>query len=183
MVTKLFEFQAVWSLKTRALTEEVRVDFLEIFDDGIAESVFSEDTIATAARPGTSLRVPTARHGTASGRDGPSPAIRPTTQSGRPLSGITRPGSSSRPGTSIDQALRSRATTARPISASAGRHVRLGTASIASGDGNGPFINTSRLNILKYAADETVAKALFEYLFYVDNDTKHVRKLKIRFRT
>jgi hypothetical protein len=43
--------QAVWSLKTQALTEQVRVDFLEIFDEGIAESVFTEDTIATAARP------------------------------------------------------------------------------------------------------------------------------------
>ena len=97
------------------------MDFLEIFDDGIAESVFAEDTIATAARPGTSLRIPTARIGTS--RDGPSPAIRPMTQSGRPLSGVARPGSgSSRPGTSLDTALRSRATTARPISASTGRY-------------------------------------------------------------
>jgi len=53
----------------------VRVDFLEIFDDGIAESIFTEDTIATAARPGTSLKLPaTGRQGTS--RDGPSPAIR-----------------------------------------------------------------------------------------------------------
>ena len=115
-----FFAQAIWSLKTRALVEQVRVDFLEIFDDGIAEAVFAEDTVATSSRPGTSLlRVP----GTA--RDGPSPAVRPVTQSGRPVSGILRPGSSSsaRPGTSLDQSLRNRAMTARPISASAGRHV------------------------------------------------------------
>jgi hypothetical protein len=31
--------QAVWSLKTQALTEQVRVDFLEIFDEGIADSL------------------------------------------------------------------------------------------------------------------------------------------------
>lgn len=51
--------------------------------------------------------------------------FRPVTQSGRPLSGVLRPGStaSARPGTSLDQALKARATTARPISASAGRLV------------------------------------------------------------
>ncbi|ODN06000.1 Tetratricopeptide repeat protein 8 [Orchesella cincta] len=168
--------QAAWSLKTRALTEQVRVDYLEIFEDGIAEAVFNEDTIATAARPGTSLRTGTARR-TAS-RDGPSPAIRPVTQSGRPLSGVMRPGSSAsaRPGTSLDQALRARATTARPISASAGRHVRLGTASMVTG-GEGPFINVSRLNMQKYATHDGLAKPLFEYLFYVENDTKHSLEL------
>jgi tetratricopeptide repeat protein 8 len=121
--------QAVWSLKTQALTEQVRVDFFEIFDEGIAESVFTEDTIATAARPGTSLKTPSTSQGRQSlqTRDGPSPAIRPVTQSGRPVSGVLRPGSSSgsaRPGTSLlDQALRSRATTARPVSASTGRYI------------------------------------------------------------
>lgn len=71
--------QAAWSLKTRALTEQVRVDFLEIFDDGIAEAVFSEDTIATTARPGTSLRTPATSGGRLPTRDGPSPAIRSDT--------------------------------------------------------------------------------------------------------
>lgn len=66
--------KAAWSLKTRALTEQVRVDYLEIFEDGIAEAVFNEDTIATTAKPGTSLRVATARP--SASRDGPSPAIR-----------------------------------------------------------------------------------------------------------
>lgn len=69
-----FVTKAAWSLKTRALTEQVRVDYLEIFEDGIAEAVFNEDTIATTAKPGTSLRVGTAR--ASASRDGPSPAIR-----------------------------------------------------------------------------------------------------------
>ncbi|OXA61828.1 tetratricopeptide repeat protein 8 [Folsomia candida] len=172
--------QAAWSLKTRALTEQVRVDFLEIFDDGIAEAVFSEDTIATTARPGTSLRTPATSGGRLPTRDGPSPAIRPVTQSGRPVSGVLRPGSSSsaRPGTSLDQALRSRATTARPISASTGRHVRLGTASmISSGDEDAAFINVSRLNLHKYGREDALAKPLFEYLFYVENDAKRALEL------
>ena len=48
---------------------------------------------------------------------------RPTTQSGRPLSGVVRPGSQSgRPGT-MDQALRTPRTahTARPVSAASGK--------------------------------------------------------------
>lgn len=43
---------------------------------------------------------------------------------------------------------------------------------ITSGDG--PFINVSRLNMQKYASHDGLAKPLFEYLFYVENDTKHV---------
>jgi tetratricopeptide repeat protein 8 len=53
----------------------------------------------------------------------------------------------------------------------------MGTASIVSGPEGGPFINISRINIMKYAGQETIAKALFEYLFYVENDTKHALEL------
>lgn len=57
--------------------------------------------------------------------------FRPVTQSGRPLSGVVRPGSQSgRPGT-MEQAIRTRtAYTARPITSSSGRFVRLGTVSV-----------------------------------------------------
>lgn len=53
------------------------------------------------------------------------------------------------------------------------RHVRVGTASMIT-SGDGPFINVSRLNMQKYASHDGLAKPLFEYLFYVENDTKHV---------
>jgi hypothetical protein len=43
-----------------------------------------------------------------------------------------------------------------------------------NGEEDGPFINVSRLNIQKYAGQESLAKPLFEYLFYVENDAKHV---------
>jgi len=56
---------------------------------------------------------------------------RPTSQSGRPLSGFVRPGTqSAQPGT-MEQALRTPRTahTARPVTATSGRFVRLGTVS------------------------------------------------------
>ena len=37
------------------------------------------------------------------------------------------------------------------------------------------FINVGRLNLSKYASQTTLAKALFEYIFYVENDEKMVR--------
>ncbi|XP_053638799.1 tetratricopeptide repeat protein 8 isoform X2 [Cherax quadricarinatus] len=132
-----------------------------------------DNTIASVARPGTSLR--TAPPSTA---DGPSQTFRPSTQSGRPLSGVVRPGSQGgRPGT-MDQALRTPRTaqTARPMSATSGRHVRLGTASMLSTT-EGPFINLARLNIAKYATQQNIAKALFEYIYFHENDVRHALDL------
>ena len=63
-----------------------------------------------------------------------SVCCRPTSQSGRPLSGFARPGTqSARPGT-MEQALRTPRTahTARPVTATSGRFVRLGTVSCLS---------------------------------------------------
>lgn len=42
---------------------------------------------------------------------------------------------------------------------------------------DGPFVNVSRLNFNKYAAQANVAKPLFEYLFYHENDVRNVRAL------
>ena len=61
---------------------------------------------------------------------------------GRPLSGVARPGSQGGRPSTMDAALRTPRTsrTARPVSASSGRFVRLGTASMLS-QKDGPFIN------------------------------------------
>jgi len=40
--------------------------------------------------------------------------------------------------------------------------------------GDAAFINTSRLNLQKYATQDNLARPLFEYLFYVENDAKRV---------
>ena len=78
----------------------------------------------------------------------------------------------------MDQALRTPRTarTARPVSATSGRFVRLGTASMLAQVG-GPFINLARLNIGKYSSQPGVAKALFEYIFYHENSVREAMDL------
>ncbi|KAF2357594.1 Tetratricopeptide-like helical domain [Trinorchestia longiramus] len=161
--------QAPWSLKMRALTEQVWVDEVEGDEEVLADALMDDNSIATIARPGTSLK--TAPPPT--GGQGPSQAVRPSTQSGRPLSGVMRPGTQSgRPGT-IDQALKTPRTshTARPVSAATGRHVRLGTASMVS-PSDGPFLNIARLNLAKYAGLPHLSRALFEYIYYHENNVR-----------
>ncbi|XP_018426566.1 PREDICTED: tetratricopeptide repeat protein 8 isoform X4 [Nanorana parkeri] len=164
---------AAWSLKTRALTEMVYVDEIDVDQEGIAEMTLDENSIAQVARPGTSIRQATAKK-----IEGPSPAVRPVTQSGRPLTGFVRPSTQSgRPGT-MEQAIRTprTANTARPITSASGRHVRLGTASMLTNP-DGPFINLSRLNLSKYAQNPGLAKTLFDYIFHHENDVKNALEL------
>lgn len=155
--------------------------------------VLDDNAIRQIPRPGTSLRTAVKTSG------GQSQAFRPTTQSGnstttaltplpqcwskfrfsgRPMSGVLRPGSNAgRPGT-MDAALKTPRTarTARPVSSSSGRHVRLGTASMMS-QRDGPFINLARLNVGKYASRPNVAKALFEYIYYHENSIREALDL------
>ncbi|RMB98834.1 hypothetical protein DUI87_25053 [Hirundo rustica rustica] len=149
-------FQAAWNLKTRALTEMVYVDEIDIDQEGIAEMILDENAIAQVARPGTSLKLP----GTSQG-GGPSPAVRPVTQSGRPITGFVRPSTQSGRPSTMEQAIRTPRTalTARPITSASGGYVRLGTASMLTSP-DGPFINLSRLNLTKYAQKPKLAKAL-----------------------
>lgn len=154
-------------MKMRSLTEQVFVDDLEADEEGIAESLMDDNSIAQVARPGTSLRT------TATARAlQTSQAVRPVTQSGRPLTGMIRPGTQGRIGT-MENALKTPRTskTARPMTSSSGRFVRMGTASMLTQQ-DGPFINLGRLNIGKYAAIPTVAKPLFEYIYFVENNIR-----------
>ncbi|XP_032997347.1 tetratricopeptide repeat protein 8 [Lacerta agilis] len=165
--------QAAWCLKIRALTEMVYVDEIDVDQEGIAEMMLDENAIAQVARPGTSLKIP----GTGQG-GGPSQAVRPVTQTGRPLTGFVRPSTQGgRPGT-IEQAIRTPRTahTARPMTSASGRYVRLGTASMLTHP-DGPFINVSKLNLNNYAQKPKLAKALFEYIFHHENDVKNALDL------
>uniref|UniRef100_A0AAX7UUF7 Tetratricopeptide repeat domain 8 n=1 Tax=Astatotilapia calliptera TaxID=8154 RepID=A0AAX7UUF7_ASTCA len=165
--------QAAWSLKTRALTEMVYIDEIEVDQEGIAEMMLDESSIAQVARPGTSLRLPGTCHG-----GGPTPAVRPMTQSGRPITGFVRPSTQSgRPGT-MEQAIKTprTASTARPVTASSGRFIRLGTASMLTNP-EGPFINLSRLNLAKYSQKPNLSRTLFEYIFHHENDVKNALDL------
>jgi tetratricopeptide repeat protein 8 len=142
---------------------------------------------AHASHPHGPARVPRARRRT---------GMRPTTQSGRPLTGFARPGTGLlRPGTQAANgrgassaglaaamaAGRPGTSTARPMT-SFGRLVRLGTASLAAsgaagGAGGGPFIDVERLDLRRYAAKPALARALFEYILYVEHSVKRALEL------
>ncbi|PNJ64974.1 TTC8 isoform 9 [Pongo abelii] len=146
--------QAAWILKARALTEMIYIDEIDVDQEGIAEMMLDENAIAQVPRPGTSLKLPGTNQ-----TGGPSQAVRPITQAGRPITGFLRPSTQSgRPGT-MEQAIRTPRTayTARPITSSSGRFVRLGTASMLTSP-DGPFINLSRLNLTKYSQKPKLAK-------------------------
>ena len=165
--------QAAWTLKTRALTEQMYVDEVEVDEEGIAD-MLDDTAIADVSRPGTSLKKP----GTSSGGNGPSPAMRPMSQAGRPASGFVRPGTQGgRPGT-MEQAIKTprTSTTARPVTSASGRYVRLGTASMLS-QPDGPFINLSKVNFQKYSKRQNLAKTLFEYILLHENDVRNALTL------
>jgi tetratricopeptide repeat protein 8 len=47
----------------KAVTEQVYVDDIEAEEEGIAEALMDNDTMAQVARPGTSLRTPSTEKG------------------------------------------------------------------------------------------------------------------------
>lgn len=166
--------QAVWFLKTRALTAKSWIDDTELEEEGVAEVLLDEHGITEAPRPGTSLNNPNRP------TTGVDQSIRPVSASGRPITGFLRPGTSSHGsasrGNTVDGAFRSnRPGTSRPMT-SLGRQVRLGTASMRS-DPGGVFINVDRLDMNKYARRPTLAKALCDYLIYHEHNPRKAMEL------
>ena len=100
----------------------------------------------------------------------PDQSVRPVSSGGRPLTGFARPSTGNTMGgdgrnMSVEKAFKgSRPGTSRPVT-TLGRQVRLGTASMVSQKG-GPFIDSSRLDIHKYAHRKDLAKVLCDYLLY-----------------
>ena len=91
--------QAVWFIKTRALTLQNWIDDTEVEEEGIAEMVMDENAMAAMPRPGTSVNRPNM----ASQSGMPDQSVRPVSASGRPLTGFARPGTNGgRPGTGSD---------------------------------------------------------------------------------
>lgn len=99
---------------------------------------------------------------------------RPRTTTGRPISGMARPGTQARPGSALD-----RLKTARPATNQSARAIRLGTAAMLT-QKDGPFIQVARLNIGKYAKNPCLAKPLFEYLFYHEGDVRSAMELAVQ---
>uniref|UniRef100_A0A7S3G6M4 Tetratricopeptide repeat protein 8 n=1 Tax=Palpitomonas bilix TaxID=652834 RepID=A0A7S3G6M4_9EUKA len=166
--------QAVWYLKTRALTQKTYIDDIDMEEEGIADILLDENEVSKVPRPGTSLRTPLKSRG---GDGSMNPGVRPMSGAGRPTSGFVRPGTSSRPQTnSLEGALAgSRPGTSRPVTSS-GRFVRLGTASMLSEPG-GPFINVEKLDLRKYAARTPLAKVLCDYIIYHEHNPKKALEL------
>ncbi|KAI4460544.1 tetratricopeptide repeat protein 8 [Holotrichia oblita] len=160
--------QAVWCLKMRALTQRVYVDDLET-EDVLDSDTMDDNVVATAPRPGTSLKANFASTAQTS-----LMTARPRTSTGRPISGVARPGTQTRPGSTID-----RLKTARPVTGQTARAIRLGTAAMLSSK-DGPFIQVSRLNLSKYAKNTNLSKPLFEYLFYHEGDVRNAMELAVQ---
>ncbi|XP_067625360.1 tetratricopeptide repeat protein 8 [Eurosta solidaginis] len=168
--------EGVWQLKMRALTQRVYIDDLETDDafDGENEEIELE-RIATAARPGTSIKtafIPrpstsTLRASkTASSRNGLplSEGSRTATARSRPKSGVVRPGTAtSRPGSSVGSRPASRCGTASRIRATS-------AAAYTVGDVTAKLYQASRLNPTIYAEREALIKALFQFLYYHESD-------------
>lgn len=159
------ELKGPWELKMRAMTQRVYLDDIEA-DDGVPEpDDLDGSSLATAPRPGTSLR--TATGGVRSQLDSGG---RPRTMTGRPITGMSRPGTlNQRAGTSMNGNRTGMRTGGRTGSA---MNIRLGTASMfALGDPTGPLFQSSRLHPSKFA-EKPVARPLFQFLYYHEGDVR-----------
>jgi tetratricopeptide repeat protein 8 len=173
--------QQVWYIKTRALTLKSWMDDTEMEEEGVAELLLDESGASSAPRPGTSIqRAQSSAKGSTMVAGGVA-AGRPMSTSGRPLSGIARPGTNNRSaahGGGVEGAfLGNRPGTTRPVTTS-GRFVRLGTASMVSqADSGGPFIDATRMDFKKYSQRPSLAKALCDYILYVDHNPRRALEL------
>ncbi|XP_058452058.1 tetratricopeptide repeat protein 8 [Malaya genurostris] len=167
--------QGPWELKMRSMTQRVYIDDIEA-DDDVAEDILDTQTIATAPRPGTSIRTAAVTSATTVSGKATAAGSRPRTGTGRPITGISRPGTLSlqRPGSTLGN--KSALKTAR--TAGSARNIRLGSASMfAVGDPTGPLFHISRLHPDKYAEKDSISKPLFQYLYYHEGEIRKAMAL------
>ena len=153
-------------LKTHAIRRKNYIDHLESDEQTLGELILDDHSISSLPRPGTSLR----QTGTSRAQN---PMIRPISSTGRPVTGVVRPGSVARVGTASGQVLRgttgrvgtSRATT------SGGRYLRIATASLQSLNSNFS-LDTKDINPKKIVLKKSLSKAVADYLFYVEKNFK-----------
>ncbi|ALC38522.1 BBS8 [Drosophila busckii] len=167
--------EGVWQLKMRALTQRVYLDDLEVEDAASAVNEEVEfERIATAARPGSSIKTAFVPRPSTSQRRPPTAAAAATAtsthssdgrlSSARPSSAMARPGSAlSRPGSSLGARPASRCGTASRVRATS-------AAAFNVGDATNTLYQASRLNPTIYAERETIVKALFQFLYYHEAD-------------
>ncbi|XP_055386462.1 tetratricopeptide repeat protein 8 [Condylostylus longicornis] len=169
---QLWMIEGIWQLKMRAVTQRIFVDDLETMDDNNIENVDIEfERIATAARPGTSIKTAFIHRPNTRGLISSSTAARPKTLSSRPITGMSRPGTSSnRPGSAISSRPPTRAGTARRIRVTS-------AAAYSIGDPTSALFQASRLNPTIYAERPAIIKPLFQFLFYHEGDPQKALSL------
>jgi len=152
------------------LFEQGYVDDLEIETYEFTDEMFRYNIVNELARPGTStfnIKI-----------NSNNLAMRPMTKSGRPTTGLQRPGTV-RPLTgqmSRNVLTRAGTSSGRPMTSN-GRLVRLNTASIQSIGSEGKFIDPEKINLNKMAEKSYVAMAVMNYLLYIEQNPKYALKL------
>lgn len=143
-----------------------------------SRSTVNEDVeferIATAARPGSSIKTAFQPRPTTSQRRATGPSHSSDGRlntSSRPTSAMTRPSTAvSRPGSSLGTRPASRCGTASRVRATS-------AAAFNMGDSTSVLYQASRLNPTIYAERETIVKALFQFLFYHEADVPKAHSL------
>jgi tetratricopeptide repeat protein 8 len=133
-------------------------------------------------RPGTSLQSSSQGNSNRTPSGSFDPAVRPVSQSGRPLTGFARPlssrpttGSTTDVRTALQTGRRTATASGRPMT-TLGREVRLGTASLSSSS-SGALVDIDKLNVKKYAPRTGLAMTLTDYLLYVEHNTRKALSL------
>lgn len=149
-------------LKTHCIRRKNYIDHLEADENTLGELLLDDHSISTLARPGTSLRINTSQQS------------RPITSSGRPMTGVVRPGTMSRVGTSSGSIVR--AGTGMRATTSGGRYLRVATASLQSINSNFS-LDTKDINPKTIVKKKSVSKAVADYLFYVERNYKLILEI------
>ncbi|EER18335.1 Tetratricopeptide repeat protein, putative [Perkinsus marinus ATCC 50983] len=167
--------ESAWFLKCRALTMKNFIDDLECDEDPLGDLLMEDNVINSAPRPGTSLMRASGR---ATGK------LRPTSASGRPITGFARPGTNSNYGV---QQLTINVHVGGRVPQSATGRDQLTTAlqQLNRGVGGRPMTSSmgrpttslGRLVGQQFVHNRGLAKALMDYLVFVLRDVGKAAEL------
>ena len=150
-------------LSLRSVIQQSYTDDWEMEDLGISDLVMAE----------TTMDMSTGRVGTSVGNRG----MVPMTAAGRPVSGYVRPGTQGKVKNMAEAFEGQRPGTMRPVSVQ-GRYARIGTASMLAG-GKEKLVNAEAINVKKIVKKPAFAKAVCDYLLYVEHNPKKALELAI----
>ena len=143
---------------------------MESDESSLGELLLDDHSVSTLARPGTSFRAV----GTSHGEGGIN---RPITSSGRPMTGVVRPGTMTRVGTSSGNIVRAGTMSgAARATTSGGRYLRIATASLQSINSNFS-LDTKDINPKTIVKKKSLSKAVADYLFYVEKNYKLILEI------